>query len=71
MRSMFFTEMLYSVERYGKMLNGWSITIVLNINSSLSNTSTNFLMVVKRVEAVEKCITFFLLLIVSDWLRKS
>ena len=66
------------VVRYGKMLNSWSITIVyklsyincivckLDINSSLSNNSTTFLMVVKTVEAVEKCITVFLLLIVSD-----
>ena len=43
------------------MLNGWSITIALHVNSSLSINSTNFLMVVKTVEAVEKSISFFLL----------
>ena len=73
-----FAPKCYIVVRYGKMLNSWSITIVykllyincivykLHINSSLSNNSTTFLMVVKTVEAVEKCITVFLLLIVSD-----
>ena len=65
-----FARKCYIVVRYGKMLNGWRITIVLHINSVLSINSTTFLMVVKTLEAVEKCITFFLLLIVSDWLRK-
>ena len=56
-----FAPKCYIVVRDGKMLNGWSITIALHVNSSLSINSTNFLMVVKTVAAVEKSISFFLL----------